>query len=88
MTIPQTCLHTGVSSQRPLATIDYRAPVRPYEPNYTWATALRLFLLLIGMIAAIAAFTLIMWAIGDYIFTNVPAPYRDPEPPPGTTTVQ
>ena len=56
----------------------------PDEPFYTWRSAAVILLWIIVLVTVCAVMVVTFWAVLDYIFTNVPEPYIDPEPPPPT----
>jgi hypothetical protein len=55
-----------------------------FEPYYTWRTAVTYFLALLTLIVCCAVMVVLGWAVLDYIFTDLPMDYTDPEPPATT----
>ena len=48
----------------------------------TWRGAFALFAGILALLAFCGGVVVLGWAVIDYIVTNAPQPYNDPEPPP------
>lgn len=49
---------------------------------YDWRQAVTLFICLIVGVVLVGLMAAVVWWVWRYLMTELPAPYRDPDPPP------